>query len=143
MSTPGNTAPGSLQLWRGNSPNKRLEAVGLRVGLVLDSYVAPRWLAALVQKIILAPYLETCLIILKETGDVPQQPLRLKLTDLLYRLYRWTDRKLMRSGEDVLASFNLRPILGRIRAVMVQDLENLASEVVKNKLPGPDLDIII
>ena len=94
----------------------------LRVGLLLDGWLAPAWVRAVVEEVQASPHAELALVVLRrdpQRRPGPAARLWRHRRHLVYELYARLDRALFRPLPDPFARHDLRSLLDRVPVLEV------------------------
>src|SRR3954451_21810972 len=98
----------------------------LRIGLLLDSFVLPRWMVSIIEEIEAGDDARIALVIVNAAREQPR-PLwrRLREMNLLYSVYNRIDQRLFarRSGQDAFEPVDVRPLLAGVEVREVMPLQ--------------------
>ena len=113
----------------------------LRVGLLLDSFVVPRWMRQVIAGIRDLPCARLELVVLN------RRPAPAARGGFLYRLYRRLDDRLFREEPDAFAPADVRDLLEGCPVVEVEPVPQGAGDTLGAKdlacIGGHDLDVAV
>jgi len=122
----------------------------LRIGVMLDSFNLPAWMAKIIRDLLEAPYLEVALIILnKASSGAPPHPLRrANWPVLLYKLYYRLDRKLLQAHpHNAFAIEDVGPLLKGTDIIGVAPIQKKFVDRFEDsdiaQIKGAQLDVIL
>src|SRR5580698_8181569 len=102
----------------------------LRVGLLIDSYVQPRWIYRIISDIESSTVANLVLIV--KNDDAPEKPESIlqkltrigkQLNFLLYKIYSRMDARLFADKPDAFEKISIQPLLGKVPVVCVKPLQ--------------------
>ena len=123
----------------------------IRLGLMLDSFIQPRWIHKIIQDIQTSAIAQVVLVV-KNSGQVPQKKYRVQRywenrTQLLYAAYARFDEMKTRLDPDAFANVDLEPLLLgcpvlEVAPLATRHIDRLADEDV-DKIMEYDLDVAL
>lgn len=132
---------------RGDSPSSRSP---LRVGLLIDSFLQPRWVEKIVREIT-ASDVVTIVLVVKNENKLSPRSFWQKLWDsrheLAFELYERLDRRIFRSANDPLALVDLEPLFRGTPVLPVlprlTEHRTCLSDVDVETILGNELDVAV
>jgi len=121
----------------------------LRVGLLLDSFIQPKWVFNIIKELQGSSFAEICLIIKNETTVQPQSRLSKYWQNRKYLLYAFYNRidAQARIQKDALQEINLHEIVANVPVIGVQPVMKKYSdwfpEAAIEKIRAFDLDVAL
>ncbi len=112
----------------------------LRVGLLVDSMVVPRWVSEVIAEAVAACFIEPVLVVVTPRRSArPNRVLlaREALSATLYTAYRFIDARLFRRSEDPFARVDLAPRVAGVRRLELQPQD------ARDALLREDLDVLL
>jgi len=86
----------------------------LRVGLLVDSFIQPRWIEKIIRDIQSSAFAEVCLVIKNESEEPPLPRLRAywkNRNHLLYAFYSQLDNRLVKPSPDAFEPVDIRELV--------------------------------
>lgn len=123
----------------------------LRVGLMLDSLVVPRWVSAIIAQLEEAPFVDVAVVVTdrRRWRDLRSPgPLRESVRRMAFRLYEKADHQLFRSANDAFAPTDVSDRLGAVQVLGVtprrsREAGTTLDETALEALDGCALDVLL
>jgi hypothetical protein len=130
----------------------RAEMSRLRIGLMVNSFVQPAWVAALLDQLLAADFLELALVIRRTPESLPEpEPFLKNLLNrrrsLVYLAYQRLDRTLFPWTPDAFDPIDVGPRLSSVPCLIVAPVrkeiaERFPAEAIET-IRGHDLDVVL